>query len=115
MKDKHKDMIKIYPLSYLCTHDLTEEDLFFIFDTPSLKYSLIYGMFQFMNNEKSLSEIKNIVKTNKWYNETKWSKPERDNFVNIIKDIYKNIYVYSDERALAESQMWVNIYGFALK
>ena len=42
---------KIYTMKYLKEKELTENDLYYLFDTPSLNYSLVVNMFKFTKKE----------------------------------------------------------------
>ena len=42
--------IEIYDLDYLVNTELTEEDLYNIFETPSLNYSFIYIIQEMLSN-----------------------------------------------------------------
>ena len=42
-----KENFKIYSLDYLSNQELSEEDLYFLFETKSLFYSIIISMFKF--------------------------------------------------------------------
>ena len=45
--DKNGNDCKIYDLDYLINIELTEEDLYYLFDTASLIYSLVIITFTF--------------------------------------------------------------------
>ena len=45
--------IEIYDLDYLVNAELTEEDLYNIFETPSLNYSLVINMFKISGYNKT--------------------------------------------------------------
>ena len=49
---------KVFEIDYLINEDLTEEDLFYIFETPSLVHSLVIGMFEQINTKLNFINIK---------------------------------------------------------
>lgn len=107
--------IKIYTLAYLQNEELTEEDLHYLMDTQSLSYSIIMGLFKFMNIDISLREMRKLIKNTNWYDKYSWTVVERDNFQEMLQNIYCNLYTYGPQRALALAQMWVDNYGFKIK
>ena len=85
---------KIYDLDYLINTELTEEDLYYLFDTASLIYSLVVGEFKFVGYDNiSDEEIINICKTNeRWVYEYYWTKKQHDEYIKKVTAIYK-IYI----------------------
>ena len=55
-----KKSYKIFDLDYLQNAELTEDDLYYLFETPSLNYSLLVDMFNFTNQE--ITDEKKIIK-----------------------------------------------------
>ena len=55
-----KKSYKIFSLDYLRNEELTEDDLYYIFETPSLNYSLLVG--EFLLTEQEISDEKKIIK-----------------------------------------------------
>ena len=66
--------------------DLTEEDLHYIFDTSSFKYSLVVNMFRHAGEKnKTDADIINICKTDEnWVYKNYWTKKERASFLKKI-------------------------------
>lgn len=108
---------KIYTLDYLCNEELTEEDLYYLFDTPSLNYSLIINMFRHSGeNTKSDAELINIAKTDsKWVYKYFWTKKERITYLNKIISVFKNVYQYKEVMATQRAQWWLFYYGLSIK
>ena len=108
-----KKSYKIYDLDYLLKGDFTEDDLYYLFDTSSLTYSLIVNMFIF--SRQSLVDEKKIIKLiksdNEWMYKYFWTDKQIDQYENIIKDIYKKIKYYNDKEALEYAQWWISLYG----
>lgn len=105
-----KENIKIFTLDYLINNELTEEDLYYIFDTKSLYYSLIVELFKLMNINKSSSQI---IKSFTTWDKVKYtwtSKQNRKFNENLIK-AYKNIYQIDNNNAMFKSDLWCYIYG----
>ena len=58
--------VRIYPIDYLINEELTESDLNYLFDTKSLLYCIIIGMYRFIDNRKHNCDIiKDCKKDNK--------------------------------------------------
>lgn len=105
---------KIFDLDYLQNNEFTEEDLVYLFETPSLNYSLVVGMFR-LYDKGNLTDDKiiNIVTTDeKWMYKHFWNKTQRDEFIKILKKCYYNLYRYNEETCTAMSDMWIIQFGF---
>ena len=108
--------IRIYSIDYLINNELTEIDLAHLFDTPSLKYSIIIGMFRFIDNKKRNSDIvKLITKDNKWIFNNEWTEEQFLTFEKQLVQLYKNLYYYGDRKALSMAQNFMVMYGFKVK
>ena len=46
-----KKNYRIYEMDYLMNNDLSEDDLYYLFETPSLNYSLLINEFKYSNQE----------------------------------------------------------------
>lgn len=105
---------KIFDLDYLQNNEFTEEDLIYLFETPSLNYSLIIGMFRLYDKcNFSDEKIINIITTDtKWMYKHFWNKDQRNEFISILKKCYYNIYRYNDEMCAAMTDMWIVQFGF---
>lgn len=111
-----KKKIKIFDLDYLQNEEFTEDDLYKLFETPSLNRSLIIGMFRFINDEHTDEEILDLVKTKEnWMNEILWSFSVKQNFRNILTNIAKNLYQYSSKTSENWADEWLLRYGFGVK
>lgn len=109
-----KKTYKIFELNYLQHADLTEDDLYYLFETPSLNYSLIINMFKITNQEiTDEKKIINIAKTDKeWMYKYFWTAKQRDNFENALKDVYMNLRQCGPVEAESATQWWILMYGF---
>lgn len=103
--------IKIFDLNYLLNEEYTEDDLFLLFETKSLLYSLIYGMFKFVNKNISNDEIKKIIKRKNWVYKNYWTEKQCKEFQNKLINIYKRIYYVSDYIATVKTQSFIIQYG----
>ena len=75
--------VRVYPIDYLINNELTETDLSHLFDTPSLKYSIIIGMFRYLGKKKRNSDIvKMITKNNNWINNNEWTEDQFKSYEN---------------------------------
>jgi hypothetical protein len=105
---------KIFDLDYLQNNEFTEEDLIYLFETPSLNYSLVVGMFNLYDKGNMTDEkIINIVTTDeKWMYKHFWNKKQREEFIKILKNCYYNLYRYNESICTAMSDMWIIQFGF---
>ena len=55
-----KKSYKIFEMDYLMNNDLSEDDLYYLFETSSLNYSLLINEFKYSNQE--LTDEKKIIK-----------------------------------------------------
>ena len=108
---------KIYSVDYLANNDLTEEDLHYIFDTSSFKYSLVVNMFRHAGEKnKTDADIINICKTDEnWVYKNYWTKKERASFLKKIIQVFKNVYQYSLETAKGKAEWFLFRYGLSIK
>ena len=116
-KNLTNNKIKIYSIDYLKNEELTEDDIYYVFDTSSLIYSIIVGMFRYAGiNDKSNSDIINMVtKDSSWCDKFYWTKKKHDSFTKLISEIFKNVYQIKDSLSLSKAQMFVLKYGFMWK
>lgn len=115
--DKNGNDCKIYDLDYLINIELTEEDLYYLFDTASLIYSLVIGEFRFAGyNDISDNEIINMCKANeRWVYEYYWTKKEHDDYIKKVTLVYKNLYQYKTYTAKNSAEWFVFQYGLTVK
>ena len=108
--------VRVYPIDYLINNELTETDLSHLFDTPSLKYSIIIGMFRYLGKKKRNSDIiKMITKNNNWINNNEWTEDQFKSYENKLIQVYKNLYYYKDIKATSMAQNFMVLYGFKVK
>jgi len=109
--------IKIYPMEYLVNGELTESDLSNIFDTPSLLYSIIIGMFRLAGyNSKRNSQIIKMVKEDKrWMYNNYWTRKQANEFENILTKAFMNIYCETEVRARSKAQWEIIWHGLNIK
>lgn len=109
--------IKIYPMEYLMNEELTESDLTNIFDTPSLLYSIIIGMFRFSGNTtKRNNQIIKLVKEDKrWMYKYFWTSKQSHDFEDILTKVFMNIYCESETRSRSRAQWEIIWHGLNIK
>ena len=105
---------KIFSLDYLQNEEFSEEDLIYLFETPSLNYSLIIGMFGLYEKTNLTNDkIINIITSDeKWMYKHFWNKTQRNEFIEILKKCYYNVYRYNSEICQAMSDLWIIQFGF---
>jgi len=109
--------VKIYPIEYLINEELTESDLSNIFDTPSLLYSIIIGMFKFSGSDiKRNNQIIKLVKEDKrWMYNNYWTHKQSKEFEDILTKIFMNIYCEGEIRARSRAQWEIIWHGLNIK
>ena len=110
-----KKAYKIFDIDYLLNQELTEDDLYYIFDTKSLSYSMIVNMFRFTNQEiTDEKKIINLCKNDKdWMYKYFWTDKQLKEYENIVKEVYKKIKYYNDREAEEYAQWWITLYGLS--
>lgn len=105
---------KIFDIEYLQNSEFTEEDLLYLLETPSLNYSLVVSMFnKYDNSDITNDKIINIITSDKdWPYKHYWNKKQREEFLGILKNCFKNLYRYSINECEALANMWIVQYGF---
>ncbi len=104
---------KIFSIYYLCNQELTEDDIHRLFDTNSLIYSLIIGMFRYKKSKLSDNQIIKMIKTDKkWVDNIYWKRKQYNEYTELVAKAYKNIYQYSYTTALSKAQFFLAKYGF---
>jgi hypothetical protein len=113
----HTSKIKIYDIDYIMNAELTDDDLHYLLDLHSFKYSLIIAMFKLVTNKyKDDIDIINICKSNKnWFNKYRFTERQFKDFLNIVKLSYKNLYRYNDFKCRQLAEWWMTVYGFQHK
>jgi hypothetical protein len=108
-----KKSYKIFEMDYLQHADLTEDDLYYLFETPSLNYSFLVDEFKRTNQEiTDEKKIINLVKTDKdWMYKYFWTSKQREEFEKDVKEAYINIRQCGKEEAESSTQWWILMYG----
>lgn len=109
--------MKIYTLDYLINNELTDEDLHYLFDCKSLKYSLIISMIRFAGytNFSDNDIIEMITKDNKWIYNLKWTRKQFKIFENKLILAFKNIFIYNNDDAKVYAENWMIQYALSIK
>jgi hypothetical protein len=103
---------KIFDIDYLSNGELNEDDLYYLFETKSLSYSLLIDMFK--KSHQPIEDEKKIIaitKNKDWQYNYFWTDKQREDFENDIIKVYKNIYFCDDKEAQSYAQFWVIMYG----
>lgn len=107
---------KIYEMNYLMNEDLTDKDLHYLFDTPSLFYSFVIEQFKRAKSGLNKEEILKLVKEDdKWTSKYKLTKRAMKSFYNEIKEAFKNVYNISEYAASWQADVWMLRFGFLCK
>jgi hypothetical protein len=107
---------KIFELDYLINAELTEDDLYFLFDTKSLLYSLVIGMHRIIGNNKSNEDIIDRCKKDDfWFSRNKWNDIQKNKFTDDLEKMYHNLYQYGPVKSRQLAEWWVDQYGFSVK
>lgn len=107
---------KIFTIDYLANEEFSEEDLYWLFDTPSLQYSLVVGMIKSVNNDLKDNDIVSMCKKdNSWIYKYSWNNAQCKNFINTLNKIFMNIYRISETNAKVNAQMFMIKYGLHVK
>lgn len=107
---------KIYTIDYLMNKELTEDDLFNIFDKNSLLYSLVIGMFRHIGDNRSNAEIIRMAKTNpEWVYENFWTTEQRDDYKKKLVKVFENVYQYKSHSAEQKASWFSFMYGLTIK
>lgn len=108
--------VKIYDLDYLKNEELTEEDLYNLFETPSLLYSLVISMFRQVKDKRSDDEIINMCKTDeRWVYKNYWeSEEQKESFKEDLKKVIKNVYQCGDIELDRRASWWMFQYSLSI-
>lgn len=111
-----KNKIKFYNINYLIDEELTDDDLYYLFDTKSLLYSLIVGMYKSIGCNKSPEKIIRKCKNDdKWFEHTSWTRQQYNDYFEKLVKVYKNLYQYSETKCVQLSEWWMIQYGLNVK
>lgn len=107
--------VKIYEIDYLINNELSEEDLFHIFETPSLTYSLVIGMFKHSGSKLTEKEILKICKTDEnWMYKNFWTQKQKDSYYSKVSDVVHNVYQYGEDQCNSWVDWWMFMYGLTV-
>ena len=110
-----KKSYKIFDIDYLQKEELNEDDLYWLFETPSLSYSLVVEMFR--RTKQALVDEKKIIKLIKtdkdWMYKYFWTDKEREEYTQIVTNVYKNVNYYNDKEAEQNAHWWIFMYGLS--
>lgn len=115
-KDYKGNDYKVFDLSYLSKKELSEDDLYWLFDTESsLIYSLVIGMFTYLHIDKKYEDIINDARNDEsWFNKYKWTSKQKYDFRNTIVKVFKNIYQLSDIECEDKADWFLFMYGLSM-
>lgn len=107
---------KIYSIDYLIERELSEADLYNLFDKNSLLYSFVIGMFRHIGSKMTDEEIIHMAKTQeRWVYENYWSQEQKDLYRKKITKAFMNIYQYKEHIADHNAQWFLFSYGLTVK
>lgn len=113
---------KIYSIYYLLNEELTEDDLFNLFETSSLNKSLILGMFYITwkwspDETDKINEVKRFIKDNDrlWMDKKFWNFKQYQDFRKILIGVAKNVYQYNSLTCEKWADQWLMYYGFRIQ
>lgn len=108
---------KIFDIDYLQNGELTEDDLYYLFETNSLIFSLVVEMFRFSKQELvDEKKILHLIKNDKdWMYKYFWTDKQMSDFENIVFNVYKNVKYCGDVEADSLSKWWIMEYGLTNK
>lgn len=110
--------VRIFPIEYLISEELTESDLTWLFDkgSKSLLYSIILGMFKVIGTTKRNYQIIKMIKSDdKWYEKFNWTKEEFENYEEKVALAIKNLYQYNLEESRIMAQNIMSNYSITVK
>ena len=110
-----KKSYKIFEMDYLMNNDLSEDDLYYLFETSSLNYSLLINEFKYSNQE--LTDEKKIIKLvqsdEEWMYKMFWTEKQRNACEKDAKKVFMNIYQCGPTEAESKVQWWILYYGLS--
>ena len=107
---------KIYPVEYLKSSELTDEDLRNLLDKSSLILSLILYEFRMIGDTREDWVILKEVKTKDcWVDNYFFSKKQSNKFIKDVSQVYRNIYLYDMNTCKRNAEQFAFIYGFRFK
>lgn len=107
---------KIYSIDYLVNNELTDEDLRNLLDKSSLILSLILHQFRIIGDTREDWVILKEVKTKEdWMENYFFSKKQRNNFIDDVSKVYKNIYRCNHTTCKRSAENFVLAFGFRFR
>jgi len=108
--------INVYSYDEMNKSELSENELYDLFETPSLQYSLIIEMFKSVNDQRTPEEIIAFCKSDEnWVYKSYWKKSDKEKFLEKLIILFKNLYYYSYDKAKSCAQWWLFYYGLSIK
>ena len=116
IKDEKGNVCKIYDLNYLANNELSEEDLYFIFDTASLIYSIVIGEMRYAGYDMKDADVIEMAKTQeRWVYEHYWTEKVKKEFADLLTKVYKNMYQIKEDDARNQADWTIFQYGLTVK
>ena len=108
---------KIYDLKWLAENEVEDDDnLYYLFETPSLLYSCVIEEFKTAGYKMSNKEILDICKNDsRWMYKYYWTDKQRKKFEKKLKKAYMRLYRYKEETAEHKIQWFIFLYGLTNK
>ena len=104
---------KIYNLQDLMTKDFDDEEIDVV--SKSLIYSLIIGMFRYIKNDISDTEIIKLSKTDNWFEKYQWTSRQRIEYKKKLDKIFYNLYRFGPIKCSNSSNEFLMKYGLNIK
>ena len=104
---------KIYSIEDLINKDFDDEEIDIV--SKSLIYSLIVGMFRYINNNMSVKEIIKLTKSEDWYNKYSWTKYQCNEYENNLNKIFYNLYRFGPIKCNNSAKEFIMKYGLQIK
>ena len=106
--------VNVYTFEEMMKPDLSENELYDLFETPSLHYSITIEMFKMVNNPRTPEEVIEFCKTDpRWMYKTLWEKEDRELFLEKLTKLFMSLYSYGEEKAKSSAEWWIFWYGMS--
>lgn len=106
--------VNVYSFDEMMKPVLSEVELYDLFETPSLHYSITIEMFKMINDQRTPEEIIEFCKTDsRWMYKTLWSKEDREIFLDKLTKLFMTLYSYSEVEAKSSAEWWLFWYGMS--
>ena len=107
-------LTRIYNIEYLLHNEFSDDDLKYLIDGHSFKYSMIaYELELAGKHIKNITQLKQILKTQNWQYRYFLTKKELIDVENKVKEVYKRLYYHSDAYSIAYAQMFMIQFGLS--